>query len=69
MKLKNIIKIYDNIHNKIELAHKSRIMFIKTSFDKYRNYMKAYIKNIKDFLGIIENFISEDICNKDQKHN
>ena len=69
---KNICEInkrYDNIHNKIELADKSRMMFIKTSFDKYRNYMEAYIKNIKDFLGIIENYISEDICNKDQKHN
>ena len=65
----DINKRYDNIHSKIELADKSRIMFIKTSFDKYRNYMEDYIKNIKDFLGIIENYISDDICNKDQKHN
>ena len=69
---KNILDInkrYDNIHNKIELADKSRIMFIKTSFDKYRTYMEEYIKNIRDFLKIIENYISDDICNKDQKHN
>ena len=60
---------YDNIHNKIQLADKSRIMFIKTSFDKYRSYMEEYIKNIKDFLNVIENYISDDICNKDEKHN
>ena len=65
----DINKRYDNIHNKIEIADQSRIMFIKTSFDKYRSYMEDYIKNIKDFLNIIENYISDDICNKDQKHN
>ena len=69
---KNILDInkrYDNIHSKIELADKSRIMFIKTSFDKYRTYMEEYVKNIKDFLKIIEIYISDDICTKDQKHN
>ena len=60
---------YNKIQDKIKLADKSRIMFIKTSFDKYRNYMGEYIKNLKDFLNVIENFISEDICNKDEKHN
>ena len=69
---KNISEInnrYDSIHSKIELADKSRIMFIKTSFDKYRSYMEEYMKNIKDFLSIIEIYISDDICAKDQKHN
>ena len=60
---------YNKIQDKIKLADKSRIMFIKTSFDKYRNYMGEYIKNINEFLNVIENFISEDICNKDEKHN
>ena len=60
---------YNNLHNKIELADKSRIMFIKTSFDKFRAYMEEYIKNIKDFLNIIENYISDDVCAKDEKHN
>ena len=69
---KSIIDInnrYDKIQDKIRLADKSRIMFIKTSFDKYRNYMGEYIKNIKEFLNIVENYISDDICNKDEKHN
>ena len=60
---------YNNLHSKIELADKSRIMFIKTSFDKFRAYMEEYIKNIKDFLNIIENYISDDVCSKDEKHN
>ena len=60
---------YNKIHSKIQLADKSRIMLIKTSFDKYRSYMGEYIKNIQDFLNIIENYISEDICTKDEKHN
>ena len=60
---------YDKIQDKIKLADKSRIIFIKTSFDKYRHYMEEYIKNINGFLNIIENYISDDICNKDEKHN
>ena len=59
---------YEKIQEKIKMADKSRIMFIKTSFDKFRNYMGEYIKNIQDFLQIIENYISEDICSKDEKH-
>ena len=67
--ISDLNKRYDNIHYKIEIADQSRIMFIKTSFDKYRSYMEEYINNIKDFLNIIENYISDDICTKDQKHN
>ena len=59
---------YEKIQEKIRMADKSRIMLIKTSFDKFRNYMGEYIKNIQDFLQIIENYISEDICSKDEKH-
>ena len=65
----NINERHNKIHDKIQLADKSRIMFIKTSFDKYRSYMEEYVKNIKDFLNVIENYISDDICTKDEKHN
>ena len=65
----DINNIYDKIEDKIKLADRSRILFIKTSFDKYRNYMGEYIKNIKEFLNIVENYISDDICHKDEKHN
>ena len=66
--LPEINEKYEKIQEKIRIADKSRIMFIKTSFDKFRNYMGEYIKNIQDFLQIIENYISEDICSKDEKH-
>ena len=67
--LPEINEKYDKIQEKIRLADRSRIMFIKTSFDKFRNYMEEYINNIKDFLKVIENYISNDICEKDEKHN
>ena len=67
--LPKINEMYDKIHEKIRLADKSRIMFIKTSFDKFKNYMGEYVNNINDFLKIIENYISNDICSKDEKHN
>ena len=60
---------YDKIEDKIKLADKSRILFIKTSFEKYRHYMNDYIKNIQEFLTVVENYISEDICSKEEKHN
>ena len=31
--------------------------------------MGEYINNIQDFLKVIENYISNDICEKDEKHN
>lgn len=67
--ISNVNETYKKIHSKIQLADKSRIMFIKTSFDKYRSYMEEYINNIQDFLKVIENYISDDICSKDEKHN
>ena len=68
---KNIVNInqrYKKMQEKIQLADKSRIYFIKTSFDKYRKFMDEYINNIKDYITIIENYISDDICEKDQKN-
>ena len=66
--LPDINEKYNKLQEKIRIADKSRILFIKASFDKFRNYMEEYINNIKDFLQIIENYISNDICNKDEKH-
>ena len=51
--LSDVNEKYNKIQEKIRLADKSRIMFIKTSFDKFRNYMEEYINNIKDFLKVI----------------
>ena len=60
-------KEYNSAVEQIKVSEKTRINFIKSSIDKYRNYLEKYIKNIKDFLFIIENFISQNICEKDEK--
>ena len=60
-------KEYESLTEEVKTSEKNRINFIKTSIDKYRNYYEKYSKNINDFLFIIENFISQNICEKDEK--
>ena len=68
---KNITEInnqYNNIINKIKRAEKSRIYFIKVSMDKYRNFIGLYNKYINEFIVILENYVNDDICKKDEKY-
>ena len=58
---------YNDIIGKIQMAEKSRIYFIKASVDKYRNYMSQYNKYVNDFIVILETFVNDDICQKDEK--
>ena len=60
-------KEYNSIIEQMKNAEKNRINFIKSSIDKYRNFFEKYIKNINDFLFVIENYISQNICEKDEK--
>ena len=60
-------KEYNSSIQQIRELEKKRISFIKSSIDKYKNFWDKYIKNINDFLFIIENFISQNICEKDEK--
>jgi len=67
---KNVDKLnkeYNSALEEIKIEEKSRINFIKSSIDKYRNFFEKYIKNINDFLFVIENYISQNICEKDEK--
>jgi len=67
---KNISDIniqYNDIIQKIQTAEKSRIYFIKASMDKYRNFIGQYNKYINDFIKILETFVNDDICQKDEK--
>ena len=67
---KNVDKLnkeYNSSLEEIKIEEKSRINFIKSSIDKYRNFFEKYIKNINDFLFVIENYISQNICEKDEK--
>ena len=68
---KNITEInnqYNNIINKIKRAEKSRIYFIKVSMDKYRNFIGLYNKYTNEFIVILENYVNDDICKKDEKY-
>ena len=60
-------KEYNTAIEQIKVSEKTRINFIKSSVDKYKKFWEKYIKNINDFLFIIENFISQNICEKDEK--
>jgi hypothetical protein len=67
---KNIVSLnkeYNIAIEQLKMAEKTRIKFIKASIDKYKIYWEKYIKNIKDYLYIIENFVSQNVCEKDEK--
>ena len=61
-------KQYNDILSKIQRAEKSRIYFIKASMDKYRNCIGLYNKHINEFIFILENYVNDDICKKDEKY-
>ena len=68
---KNISEInnqYNDIINKIKRAEKSRIYFIKASMDKYRNFIGLYNKYINEFIVILESYVNDDVCKKDEKY-
>ena len=59
---------YNDIIQKIQMAEKSRIYFIKASVDKYKNFICQYNKYINDFIVILGTFVNDDICQKDEKY-
>ena len=61
-------KQYNDILSKIQRAEKSRIYFIKASMDKYRNCIGLYNKHINEFIFILENYVNDDVCKKDEKY-
>ena len=60
---------YSKIKDKIETAEKSRITFIKTSFDKYKKFWNNYGKIINEYIDAISILFSDDICNKIEQEN
>jgi hypothetical protein len=67
---KNIVSLnkeYNIAIEQLKMAEKTRIKFIKASIYKYKIYWEKYIKNINDYLYIIENFVSQNVCEKDEK--
>ena len=60
-------KDYNDAISEIKLTEKSRINFIKSTIDNYRNNMGKYIKSTNEFLFIVEKYISPNVCQKDEK--
>ena len=58
---------YSKIKEKIELAEKSRISFIKTSFNKQNQNLKKLIDLINNYIESTENLFSDDISEKIQQ--
>ena len=66
-----VIKIndaYKKINEDIKMNEDSRISFIKASIDRYKVIYKDFINGFNDFNNIIENYFSNDICDKDKKY-
>ena len=66
---KNIQKLNDLYNftiDQMKSSEKSRINFIKSTVDNVKNYIEEYTKNINDFSLVIDNYMSRDICSKDE---
>ena len=58
---------YNNIKNNFEMAEKNRIYFIKECFDKYKTYMSDFNKEINNYIKVMNNYCSSDVCDKEHK--
>ena len=66
-----IIKInnsYKILNEDIKMNEDSRISFIKASIDRYKIIYKDFMNGLNDFNNILENYFSNDICDKDKKY-
>ena len=66
-KISDINSNYNDIKNNFEIAEKNRIYFIKECFDKYKAYMSDFNKEINDFIKVMNNYCSSDVCDKEHK--
>ena len=64
--IEDLNKEYNLVTEQLKLAEKNRINFTKCSFNNIKNYGEDYIKNINDFIFIIDNYISSEACAKDE---
>jgi len=65
IKLNNI---YNGLNKDILINEESRISFIKTSIDKFKLIYDELLKNLNEYSTVIENYSSNDICEKDKKY-
>ena len=53
--------IYDKLNEDIKRNEETRITFIKSSIDKFKNLYDDCIKNLQEYLDLMNNYISDDI--------
>jgi len=58
---------YKKLNEEIKRNEEFRITFIKSSIDKFKNFYQEFIKNYQEYLDLMNNYISDDICEKDKK--
>ena len=64
-----IIEKYSKIKTKMEIAERSRISFIRTSFNKENQIFKKLLTLINNYIESTENLFSDDISSKIEKEN
>ena len=64
-----IIEKYSKIKTKMEIAERSRISFIRTSFNKESQIFKKFLTLINNYIESTENLFSDDISSKIEKEN
>ena len=64
-----IIDKYSKIKTKMEIAERSRISFIRTSFNKESQIFKKLLTLINNYIESTENLFSDDISSKIEKEN
>ena len=64
--IEQLNNVYNFTIDQMKTSEKSRINFIKNTVDNVKNYVEEYAKNINDFSFVIDNYISRDVCSKDE---
>ena len=64
-----IIEKYSKIKTKMEIAERSRISFIRTSFNKESQIFKKLLTLINNYIESTENLFSDDISSKIEQEN
>ena len=64
-----IIEKYSKIKTKMEIAERSRISFIRTSFNKESQIFKKLLTLINNYIESTENLFSDNISSKIEKEN
>ena len=64
--IEQLNNVYNFTIDQMKTSEKSRINFIKNTVNNVKNYVEEYAKNINDFSFVIDNYISRDVCSKDE---